>query len=69
MKLNIRLREERLEELRSKYNTYTLGKEISFDTGHRLLKHGDANINLKTFYKLCKLMDWEFPDYFEVDEK
>ncbi|HAL85630.1 MAG TPA: hypothetical protein DCM31_01295 [Deferribacteraceae bacterium] len=69
MKVTVRLRQDKLEELWSKYNTNTLGKEINFDTAHKLLKYGDANINVRTLYKLCKLMDWEFPDYFEVEEK
>jgi hypothetical protein len=68
MKIQVRIKADRLEELRSRYNTNTLGKILNNDTAQKLLKDGDANITMRNFYKLCKAMDWPFHDYLEAEE-
>lgn len=36
-------------------------------TAQKLL-HGNANITLRNFVKLYKMMDWDKPDGIELDE-
>jgi hypothetical protein len=66
MVVRIKLNKKYLKQLREKHNSNTLRKFFSADTTQKLLK-GDASITLKNFYKLCKVMDWKFPEYFDVE--
>ena len=60
--IDVRLKPEYLEQLRSKYNTNTLGKLLNYETAFKLLKEGNANITMRNFCKLCELMGWPLPD-------
>ena len=68
MGVRIKIKKEYLEELRKKHNTNTLGKLLNYDTGQKLLK-GEANITVRNLYKLCKDMQWPFPEFLEPEEK
>jgi hypothetical protein len=67
MKIQVKIKADKLEELRARYNTSTLGKILNHDTAQKLLKDGDANITMRNFYKLCQAMDWPFHEYLEVE--
>lgn len=68
MKIQVTIKPERLEELRARYNTNTLGKILNHDTALKLLRDGDANITMRNFYKLCQAMDWPFHEYLNAEE-
>ncbi|WP_041229989.1 hypothetical protein [Denitrovibrio acetiphilus] len=61
----VKIKPEYVDEIKKKFNTTTLGKALNFDTAHKLL-NGNANINLKNFCKLCELMEWDLPEYLEI---
>lgn len=64
---NVRLKPEHIVELKSKFNTTTLGKALNFDTANKLL-NGNANITMRNFCKLCELMGWPLPDEVEISD-
>jgi len=66
--MTVRIKEKYLKEIKKRYNTYTLSKHMSMEQTLKILK-GDASLNVKTLCKLCKLMDWDLPEYLEVIEK
>jgi len=66
--MEIILRPEFLDEIKKKHTTYSLGKLLSNNQARRLFS-GEANITLKTLYKLCEDMDWDFPEQFQVLEE
>lgn len=61
----VKLKPEYVLELKSKFNTTTLGKALNFDTAHKLL-NGNANITLRNYCKLCELMGWDIPERLET---
>ncbi len=66
--IDVRLKNDCLEELRKKYNTNTLGKLLNYETAFKLLKEGNANITMRNFCKLCELMGWPLPDEVEISD-
>jgi len=64
----VRLSDEAVKEIKEKYTTYTLCKHLNHDLASRLLK-GDANITLKNYIKLCKIMDWNIPEHVRIIDK
>lgn len=68
VKTEIRLKDEYVDEIKSKYNTTSLGRALNFDTAVKIL-HGNANITLRNYIKLCKLMDWPIPECIQLQNK
>lgn len=66
--MQFKIKPEYLEQIKKKYNSVSLRKVMSADAAQKIL-NGEGNISMKNFYKLCKLMDWQFPDIFEVGEE
>lgn len=64
----VKIKPEYLEKIRKKHTTYTLSKHFSMEQSIKILK-GEANFNVKTLCKLCKIMKWKIPDFLEVNEK
>lgn len=67
--LSITLKNKYLKELRENITLYRLQKTFNKELAAKITQGKDINITLKTFYKLCLIMNWEFPEYFKVDEK
>ncbi|MGA1847677.1 hypothetical protein [Deferribacter abyssi] len=67
-KITFRIKEDRLQELKNKFNHYTLRKYFSAGTSKKLLE-GNANVSIEVLYKLSKLMEWDFIDFIEVIEE
>ena len=65
--MEIKIKKKYLKEIKEKHTTYTLSKILSNDHAIRIFK-GEANMTLKSFYKLCKAMGWKFPEQLEVIE-
>lgn len=61
----VKLKPEYVVELKTKFNTTTLGKALNFATAHKLL-NGNANITLRNYCKLCELMGWDIPERLET---
>ncbi|PLX70391.1 MAG: hypothetical protein C0602_06155 [Denitrovibrio sp.] len=67
MLMEVKLKPEYLEEIKKKHTTYSLGRLLSNSQAVRLFS-GEANITLKTLYKLSKDMGWDFPEQFYIEE-
>jgi hypothetical protein len=67
-KLTFRIKDNYLQQLREKYNHYTLREHFSAGTSKKLLE-GNANVSVDVLYRLSKLMDWKFIDFIEVIEE
>lgn len=66
--MKIRLSEKYRKELAARYSTYELQKLLNKALCSTLRNGEPINLTLKNYYKLCKIMDWEFPSHFEVIE-
>ncbi|MEC9491697.1 hypothetical protein [Flexistipes sp.] len=64
----VRLSDDAVKEIKDKFTTYTLSKHLNHDLASRLLK-GDANITLKNYIKLCRLMKWDIPRQINIIDK
>ncbi|BAI80192.1 hypothetical protein DEFDS_0712 [Deferribacter desulfuricans SSM1] len=65
-KITIKLKQDILQNINERYTLYQLEKVFGKKIASQLKKGEDLNITLKTLYKLCKLMGWQFPDWFAV---
>lgn len=65
--MDIQLKQEYLEEIKKKHTTYSLAKIFGNSQAIKIFS-GDGNITLKTYHKLCKAMDWQFPEQFLIKE-
>ena len=63
---NIKIKPKYLKEIKEKHTTYSLSKYLGMDQVIKIFD-GKANITLKSYYKLCKAMGWDFPEHFEVE--
>ncbi|MGA1863238.1 hypothetical protein OWM07_10190 [Deferribacter thermophilus] len=66
-KIVVRLKKEYIDEIKDKVTVYRLQNLFGKDLAFRIIKGEETNITMKTFYRLCELMGWSFPDYFEID--
>jgi len=63
--MKVIIKKKYLNEIKKKHTTYSLGKVLSNDQAIRIFR-GEANITLKSYYKLCNAMGWKFPEQLEV---